>query len=121
MERSMMEERRRQRERAIMEEGRNLWQAKKRDQLETELREQEEVGKIFEIWYFRQNQSKLGIGKYRNTAWFGIERLVPRYSICGICGIQRFAILMILVDFCIAKTKINEKFRGILQFIIEFY
>lgn len=43
MERSMLEERRRQRERAIMEEGKALWQAKKRDQLEVEIREQEEV------------------------------------------------------------------------------
>lgn len=40
----MLEERRRQRERAIMEEGKALWQAKKRDQLEVEIREQEEVG-----------------------------------------------------------------------------
>ena len=43
MERSMVEERRRQRERAIMEEGRALWQNKKREQLELEIREQEEV------------------------------------------------------------------------------
>ena len=39
----MVEERRRQRERTIMEEGRALWAAKKRDQLEVEIREQEQV------------------------------------------------------------------------------
>ena len=33
----------RERERAIMEEGRSLWQNKKREQLEQEIREQEEV------------------------------------------------------------------------------
>ena len=43
MERSMVEERRRQRERQIMEEAKALWQAKKRDQLELEIKEQEEV------------------------------------------------------------------------------
>jgi len=43
MERAMLEERRRERERAIMEEGRSLWQNKKREQLEQEIREQEEI------------------------------------------------------------------------------
>ena len=33
----------RERERGIMEEGRSLWQNKKREQLEQEIREQEEV------------------------------------------------------------------------------
>lgn len=43
MERSSVEERRRQRERAIMEEGKALWMAKKGEQLELELREQEQI------------------------------------------------------------------------------
>ena len=43
MERSMNEERRRQRERTIMEEGRAMWQQKKREQFELELKEQDEV------------------------------------------------------------------------------
>ena len=43
MERSMQEERRRQRERAIMEEGRAMWQQKKREQFELEVKEQDEV------------------------------------------------------------------------------
>ena len=47
MERSMNEERRRQRERCIMEEGRAMWQQKKREQFELELKEQDEV--LFEF------------------------------------------------------------------------
>ena len=43
MERSILEEKRRQREKAISEEGRALWQNKKREQLEQEIRELEEV------------------------------------------------------------------------------
>jgi hypothetical protein len=43
MERSIVEEKRRQRERIIMQEGQALWQAKKHDQLELEIKEQEEV------------------------------------------------------------------------------
>ena len=39
----MNEERRRQRERAIMEEGRAMWQQKKREQFELEIKEQDEV------------------------------------------------------------------------------
>ena len=47
MERSMAEERRRTRERAIMDEGRTLWQNKKREQLEQEIRDVEEVSSNF--------------------------------------------------------------------------
>ena len=43
MERQMNEEHRRQRERAIMEDGRAMWQQKKREQFELELKEQDEV------------------------------------------------------------------------------
>ena len=43
MERSIQEERRRERERNIMEEGKALWQQKKQEQLEVEIRDQEEV------------------------------------------------------------------------------
>ena len=43
MERSSAEERRRQRERKMMEEGKALWKAKKNEELELELRDQEEV------------------------------------------------------------------------------
>ncbi len=46
MERNIVEERRRQRERAIMEEGKALWQAKKHNELEQDLREQEEVREL---------------------------------------------------------------------------
>ena len=46
MERSALEEKRRQREKAISEEGRALWQNKKREQLEQEIRELEEVCQI---------------------------------------------------------------------------
>ena len=45
MERSIQEERRRERERQIMDEGKQLWQLKKQEQLETEIKDQEEVGK----------------------------------------------------------------------------
>ena len=44
MERSIQEERRRERERQIMDEGKQLWQLKKQEQLETEIKDQEEVG-----------------------------------------------------------------------------
>ena len=47
MERSMLEEKRRQRERGIMEEGRALWQNKKREELEREIRDVEEVSSKF--------------------------------------------------------------------------
>ena len=47
MERSIQEERRRERERQIMDEGKQLWQLKKQEQLETEIKDQEEVGHIF--------------------------------------------------------------------------
>ena len=43
MERHSAEERRRLRERDIMEEGRALWMAKKNEELELEHREQEQV------------------------------------------------------------------------------
>ena len=43
MERHSAEERRRLREREIMEEGRALWMAKKNEELELEHREQEQV------------------------------------------------------------------------------
>ena len=43
MERSIQEERRRERERNIMEEGKALWQQKKQEQLEVEIKDQEEV------------------------------------------------------------------------------
>ena len=46
MERSIQEERRRERERQIMDEGKQLWQLKKQEQLETEIKDQEEVGHI---------------------------------------------------------------------------
>eukprot|EP00096_Caligus_rogercresseyi_P010933 TRINITY_DN4138_c0_g1_i2.p1 TRINITY_DN4138_c0_g1~~TRINITY_DN4138_c0_g1_i2.p1 ORF type:complete len:446 (-),score=86.16 TRINITY_DN4138_c0_g1_i2:459-1796(-) len=46
MEKNSAEERRRQRERVIMEEGKALWQAKKHDDLEMELREQDEVREL---------------------------------------------------------------------------
>ena len=49
MERSMNEERRRQRERAIMDEGRAMWQQKKREQFELEVKEQDEVGLTFDV------------------------------------------------------------------------
>ena len=51
MERSIQEERRRERERQIMDEGKQLWQLKKQEQLETEIKDQEEVGHNF----FSQN------------------------------------------------------------------
>ena len=47
IERSMLEEKRRQRERGIMEEGRALWQNKKREELEREIRDVEEVSLKF--------------------------------------------------------------------------
>ena len=47
MERSIQEERRRERERQIMDEGKQLWQLKKQEQLETEIKDQEEVGHNF--------------------------------------------------------------------------
>ena len=47
MERSIQEERRRERERQIMDEGKQLWQLKKQEQLETEIKDQEEVGQFF--------------------------------------------------------------------------
>ena len=48
MERQMLEEKRRQREKAIMEEGRALWQNKRREELEREIRDVEEVSlKLF--------------------------------------------------------------------------
>ena len=43
MERKMLEEKQRQRERAIAEEGRALWQNKRREELEREIRDVEEV------------------------------------------------------------------------------
>ena len=46
MERSSAEERRRQRERKMMEEGKALWKAKKNEELELELRDQEEVSSV---------------------------------------------------------------------------
>ena len=39
----MLEEKQRQRERAIAEEGRALWQNKRREELEREIRDVEEV------------------------------------------------------------------------------
>ena len=57
MERSVLEERRRERERNIMQEGKALWLQKKQEQLEVELREQEDVSSIFftsgKLMYFR--------------------------------------------------------------------
>ena len=54
MERQMNEEHRRQRERAIMEDGRAMWQQKKREQFELELKEQDEVSnywcKSHSVW-----------------------------------------------------------------------
>ena len=49
MERQMNEEHRRQRERAIMEDGRAMWQQKKREQFELELKEQDEVRNQMQI------------------------------------------------------------------------
>ncbi|XP_071746149.1 uncharacterized protein [Lepeophtheirus salmonis] len=46
MEKNSAEDRRRQRERVIMEEGKALWQAKKHDDFELELREQEEIREL---------------------------------------------------------------------------
>ncbi len=43
MERNSAEEKRRHRERIMMEEGKALWKAKKSEDLELELKEQEEV------------------------------------------------------------------------------
>ena len=43
VERGMLAEKRRQHEKAIMEEGRALWQNKKRNELESEIRDIEEV------------------------------------------------------------------------------
>ena len=45
MERHSAEERRRAREREIMEEGKALWMAKKSEELEMEHRDQEQVGR----------------------------------------------------------------------------
>ena len=47
MERSVLEERRRERERNIMQEGKALWLQKKQDQLEVELREQDDVSTYY--------------------------------------------------------------------------
>ncbi len=44
MERNAQEEARRARERQMMEEGKSLWIAKKKEELELELRDQEKVG-----------------------------------------------------------------------------
>ena len=44
VERNSAEERRRARERVMMEEGTALWKAKKSEELELELRDQEKVG-----------------------------------------------------------------------------
>lgn len=48
----MVEERRRQRERAIMEEGKNLWMQKKQEQLDVELRDQEELRELAHVQLF---------------------------------------------------------------------
>ena len=51
MERSVLEERRRERERNIMQEGKALWLQKKQEQLEVELREQEDVSSSITNYY----------------------------------------------------------------------
>ena len=52
----MLEEKRRQRERGIMEEGRALWQNKKREELEREIRDVEEVSSKFLQISFGKNR-----------------------------------------------------------------
>ena len=50
MERSSAEDKRRERERVMMEEGKALWNAKKSEELEMEMRDQEHVSvRIFWI------------------------------------------------------------------------
>ena len=56
MERQMNEEHRRQRERAIMEDGRAMWQQKKREQFELELKEQDEVRNHHHLTLFENYQ-----------------------------------------------------------------
>ena len=51
MERSVLEERRRERERNIMQEGKALWLQKKQEQLEVELREQEDVSIVLHLLF----------------------------------------------------------------------
>lgn len=43
MERSALEEQRREREKVMMEEGKTLWKAKKEGDLQMELKDQEQV------------------------------------------------------------------------------
>eukprot|EP00094_Tigriopus_californicus_P007475 TCALIF_07197-PA protein Name:"Protein of unknown function" AED:0.23 eAED:0.23 QI:0/0.6/0.33/1/0.6/0.5/6/0/258 len=52
MERNSAEERRRQRERIMMEEGKALWRAKKSEDLEMELKEQEQIRELARLKHF---------------------------------------------------------------------
>ena len=67
MERQMNEEHRRQRERAIMEDGRAMWQQKKREQFELELKEQDEVRNQMQISQCLENYQKLEISIFNKS------------------------------------------------------
>ena len=67
MERQMNEEHRRQRERAIMEDGRAMWQQKKREQFELELKEQDEVRNQMQISQCLENYQKLEISIFQKS------------------------------------------------------
>ena len=71
MERSVLEERRRERERNIMQEGKALWLQKKQEQLEVELREQEDVSIITNYYIYCLHFRKLHI--YAIMCWLVVR------------------------------------------------
>ena len=71
MERSVLEERRRERERNIMQEGKALWLQKKQEQLEVELKEQEDVSIITNYYIYCLHFRKLHI--YTIMCWLVVR------------------------------------------------
>ena len=71
MERSVLEERRRERERNIMQEGKALWLQKKQEQLEVELKEQEDVSSITNFYIYCLHFRKLHI--YTIMCWLVVR------------------------------------------------
>ena len=71
MERSVLEERRRERERNIMQEGKALWLQKKQEQLEVELKEQEDVSIITNYYIYCLHLRKLHI--YTIMCWLVVR------------------------------------------------
>ena len=71
MERSVLEERRRERERNIMQEGKALWLQKKQEQLEVELKEQEDVSSFTNFYIYCLHFRKLHI--YTIMCWLVVR------------------------------------------------